>query len=159
MKTYWLTFGANDPRTYKDLGSSVTIVQFGNAVGTTGAPPGITQLYPGWYKFEYNVGVTNSVAFLVDGGATLPSDVRWIRGVLDPLDNLNFQVGSTLSSYGTTAFPSDLFGFAMRQSQWLEGNQVFTKSTGAWSVYDKGASTLLGLKTITNNTSGVTAIP
>lgn len=159
MKSYWVTFGGGgvDPRIYTGL--STSFVQFGNSVGATSAPPGITEMYPGWYRFQYDVGVTNNIAFTIDGGATLSASIRYITGVLDPNDLLSFNVGSTASSFGTTQFPTDLFGFAKRISEFNEGVQTFIKNSGEWAIFDRGASTLLRMKTLTNNVTGVTAIP
>jgi hypothetical protein len=162
MKSYWLSFGNQDPRTYTALGSSVIFIQFFNQLGQTLAPPGITEVFTGSgaYKFDYSVGYSTSIFFLVDGGATLNSSVRYVRGVLDPVDTLDISVGFTNSSFGdTSASPGDLFGYLKRQREWLEGTQSFIKSSGAWSIYNRGASTLLGIKTITNDSTGVTAIP
>ena len=160
MKDYWVSFGSGNPAIYTGL--SLSFLQFGNATGSTFAVPGITEMYPGRYRFQYDVGVTTNIVFTIDGGATLgaaTSTLRFVSGVLDPMDQVNLQVGSTVSSFGTTAFPGDLFGFAKRQSEWLEGAQQFVKNSGQWSIYNRGASVLLGLKTLTNSTTGVTAIP
>lgn len=160
-KYYWVTFGSGDPSVYKNLGTSVIFTQFGKSDGSTVAAPGITQMYPGWYGFQYDVGVTNNLIFTMDGGATLgtaTSTLRFVSGVLDPLDNLDSQVGSTNSSFGTTVLPTDVFGYLKRTPQFLEGAQTFNKTSGAWDVYSKGASVLLVEKTLTNSTTGVTAL-
>ncbi len=162
MKPYWLTFGSGDPRTYTALGASVTMIQFFNHLGQTLAPPGITEIFvgSGAYKFEYSVGYSTSIYFLCDGGATLNSSVRYIRGVLDPVSAVDLALGWTGSSIGSTSVdPVDVMGHEKRRQEWLEGNQTFLKSSGQWAIYSRGASTQLGLKTLTNNITGVTAIP
>ncbi len=161
-KTYWLTFGSGDPRTYTALGASVSMIQFFDQNGQTLAPPGITEIFvgSGAYKFNYSIGYSSSIYFLCDGGATLNASVRYIRGVLDPISTLDLVLGYTGSSIGSTSVdPGDVFGHEKRRQEWLEGTQNFNKSPGQWSVYSRGASTLLGLKTLTNSTTGVTAIP
>jgi hypothetical protein len=157
-KTYWLSFGNTDPRTYAGL--APTFIQFFDQTGATLSPPAISAGMTGWYKFNYSVGYSTSIAFLVDGATTgLPSDIRYIRGVLDPVDTMDLVIGYTASSFGTTAVPQDLFGYMRRTREWLEGVQNFVSSSGVWNVYDKGASVLLGAKTLTSSTTGVTAIP
>jgi hypothetical protein len=160
-KNYWVTFGSGNPVQYAALGSSVIFLQFGNAAGLTLVPPGITEIYPGWYRFQYDVGVTNNIIFTIDGGATLgpsTSTLRFLSGILDPTDNLDSQIGSTNSTFGTTLLPGDVFGYVKRTTQFLEGQQTFNKSTGTWDVFSKGSSTLLVEKTLTNSVSGVTAL-
>jgi hypothetical protein len=163
MKIYWFSFGITDPRTYSGL--SPTFIQFFDQSGATLAPPAITEPFTGSgeYKFTYYCGYSTSIAFLIDGdttGSTLTSaNLRYIRGNLDPNDTLSLVVGNTASSFGTTASPSTVMGYAKRSREWLEGAQQFLKSSGQWSIYDRGASTLLGIKILTNDTTGVTAIP
>lgn len=65
-------------------------------------------------------------------------------------------IGSTASSFGTNASdPVDLFGYMKRIQENLEGNSSFTKLTGAWSIYNRGASVLLASKVVANNSSQV----
>lgn len=158
MKNYWITFGSTDPRTYTGLGP--TFIQFFNLLGQTLAPPGITEIFTGSgaYTFQYNSGYSTSVYFLVDGGATLSSNVRYVRGVLDPIDSVDVIMGYTASSFGTTALPTDLFGYVQRLVQFNEGQQTFLKNSGSWSIFSKGSSVLLAQKTLTNSTTGVTAL-
>jgi hypothetical protein len=37
-----------------------------------------------------------------------------------------------------------------------EGNATFTKSTATWSLYNRGSTTLLRTKTLTNTTTSAT---
>lgn len=159
-KTYWMSFSTVDPRTFTGL--APTFIQFFNQNGQTLAPPGITEVFTGSgrYSFSYSVGYSTSIAFLCDGATTGLGNARYLQGILDPVDTLDVVLGYTASSFGdTSASPGDIFGYLKRSREWIEGTQTFNKSTGAWSVYNRGASTLLGLKTLTNSTSGVTAIP
>ncbi len=161
MKTYWLTFGNSDPRTYTGLGSSVIFIQFFNQLGQTLAAPGITEIFAGSgaYQFNYSSGYSTSVYFLVDGGATLNSSVRYIRGVLDPIDSLDISLGYTASSFGSTSTdPADVFGFLKRAQEFNEGNQTFLKSSGQWQIFSRGSSTLFAIKTLTNSATGVTKL-
>ncbi len=160
MKTYWLTFGNTDPRTYAGL--APTFIQFFDKLGHTLAPPGITTVFAGSgaYQFNYSVGYSTSIYFLVDGATSgMGADIRYIRGVLDPISTTDLLIGYTGSDFGSTSIdPADLFAHAKRTQEWLEGSQSFLKSSGEWSVFSRGASTLLGHKTLTNSTTGVTAI-
>lgn len=99
-KTYWFTFSTQDPRTYTGL--APTFVQFVNQIGQTLAPPGITEspVGFGFYRSNYTVGASTSIAFLVDGGATLSSTVRYIVGNIYESESLD-TLGATLSQIGT----------------------------------------------------------
>ncbi len=178
MKTYWFTFSTQDPRTYTGL--SPTFVQFVNQVGQTISPPGITESPAGFglYRANYTVGVSTSVAFLLDGGATLSPFIRYISGNIfeqNSLDdigatlvaigntaassNVSALIGSTVSSFGSTSVdPSTVFGYLRRSQEVQEGNQTFLKASGLWSIYSRGSSTLLATKFLNSDTTGVTRI-
>lgn len=100
-KTYWFQFGSQDPRSYTGL--SPTFIQFVNQLGATLSPPGITESPAGFgfYRANYTVGASTSVAFLIDGGATLSNTVRYISGNIFGNENLDY-VGSTLLAIGST---------------------------------------------------------
>ncbi len=160
MKNYWISFGANDPRT--QTGLAPTFIQFFDSLGHTLAPPGITEIFTGSgaYKFQYTAGYSTSVWFLVDGATSGLGSLRYVSGVLDPIDTLDVVLGYTGSSIGSTSVdPGDIFGNQKRRLEFDEGVQTFIKSTGEWSIFDRTASTLLNQKTLTNSTTGVTAIP
>jgi hypothetical protein len=160
VKNYWISFGANDPRTQSGL--SPTFIQFFDALGHTLSPPGITEIFvgSGAYKFQHTAGYSTSVWFLVDGATSGLGSLRYVSGVLDPIDTLDVVLGYTGSSIGTTSVdPGDLFGHEKRRQDFDEGVQTFLKSSGQWSIFSRGASTLLTVKTLTNSTTGVTAIP
>jgi hypothetical protein len=69
-------------------------------------------------------------------------------------------VGDLNSSFGSTSTdPSTLFGYLKRMQEFLEGDQVFTASSGTWMIYNRaslGTTTLLRTKTVTNPGSQVT---
>ncbi len=176
-KTYWFTFSTQDPRTYTGL--SPTFVSFVNQLGATLAPPGVTEVFTGFYKSNYTVGASTSVAFLLDGGATLSTSVRYITGNIFGTENIDYMgstilaigatvsslagniggIGATTDSFGTTNVdPGTLFGYVKRLQENLEGNQTFLKSSGLWSIYSRGSSTLLATKTMTSDVTGVTRI-
>ena len=72
----------------------------------------------------------------------------------------NSYIGSTASSFGSSSVdPTTVFGYLKRIQELLEGDQVFTASSGVWSMYNRGAlgtTTLLRTKTLVNTGSGVT---
>ncbi len=158
MKNYWVSFGVNDPRTYTGL--SPTFIMYFNQLGVTLAPPGVTEIFAGsgFYRFQASIGWSQSVAFLVDGGASAGT-ARYVRGTLDSSDSLDLTVGYTASSFGDTAAnPGDVMGYLKRNHEFEEGNSTFLKSSGVWSIFSRGSSTLLRVKTLTQDTTGVTKI-
>lgn len=120
-KTYWLKFGPDDPRRFTGL--APTFLVFQTESGGTLAPPGITERITGasgtgFYQFGHSSAL--SIAFLVDGGATLATSSRYISGSLDPVQAVDTQIsqfntdlGSTLSGMGATlvGIGSSLSGF------------------------------------------------
>lgn len=155
-KEYWLTFGSTDPRL--NTGLSPTFILFQTVGGTAITPaPGISEpgISTGLYNFQY--GPTTSVVFLIDGGAALASADRFISNALDPIQAVDEKVGTVEDSFGSTSVdPTTLFGHSKRTQEVLEGDAVFTKSTGKWSISSRGSSTLLREKDLTNNTTQAT---
>ncbi len=158
MKNYWITFGVQDPRTYTGLTPS--FILYFNHLGATQAAPGITEVLTGsgYYRFQASIGWSQSFAFLVDGGASATT-ARYVRGTLDSSDALDLTVGYTASSFGSTSVdPGDIFGMVKRNQENFEGNSSFLKSSGVWSIFSRGSSTLLSVKTLTQDTTGVTKL-
>jgi hypothetical protein len=156
-KQYGLVFGSGDPRS--NTGLTPTFVLFYNfATGATLPPPGISETMAGsgYYNFSYNP--TFSIAFLADGGAGLDSSSRYISSVLDPIQAVDEKTGYITDSFGSTSIdPTTILGFLKRMQEFLEGNKVFTKSTGLWDVYSRGSTTLLVEKTLSDTTSQSTS--
>ncbi len=158
MKNYWVTFGTQDPRTYTGL--SPTFILYFDQLGATQTPPGITEILSGsgYYRFQASIGWSQSFAFLVDGGASAVS-ARYVRGTLDSSDALDLTVGWTGSGFGSTSSdPGDIFGMVKRNQENFEGNATFLKSSGVWNIFSRGSSTLLSVKTLTQDTTGVTKL-
>lgn len=66
-------------------------------------------------------------------------------------------IGSTGSTLGgVSTDPIDLFGYARRILENLEGNQTYTKLPGTLALYGRGSSILFTTKTIANSASLVT---
>ncbi len=158
MKNYWITFGTQDPRTYSGL--SPTFLLYFNKLGATLSPPGITEVLAGsgFYSFQASVGWSGSFAFLVDGGASAAA-VRYVTGALDPVDEIDLTLGYTASSFGSTNVdPGDVFGMLKRNQENQEGNATFLKSSGVWSIFSRGSSSLLSTKVLTQDTTGCTKL-
>lgn len=174
-KVYWVAFGSVNPQTYKGL--SPTFISFCKFDGTTLAPPSIIEPVTNQGLYAFTLVPSFPIAFIIDGATTgLATSDRYIFGSVDPVDMMNEvgstilagltlvyanvggpNIGSTASSYGTnTVDPVDLFGFQKRFQELLEGNETFNKSTGSLSIYSRGSSQLLRVKTITNDATGVT---
>ena len=67
------------------------------------------------------------------------------------------RVGVQGDSFGSTlADPTTLTGYMKRVQELLEGDALFTKSTGVWTISSRGSSTLLRSKTLTNTTTSST---
>lgn len=157
MKTYGLKFGSGDPRI--NTGLSPTFLLFLNPLtGTTATPPGITEVFTGSGIYNFTYGPTTPIQFLVDGAGSLSSVDRYITGVLDPIQAVDEKVGTLSDSFGATnADPGSLLGYAKRNLEFNEGNKVYNKSTGKWDVYNRGSTTLLVEKTLTNTTTQATS--
>jgi RNA 3'-terminal phosphate cyclase-like protein len=66
-------------------------------------------------------------------------------------------IGSTASSFGDSATdPGSVFGYLKRVSEFLEGNQTYTKSTGGLVFYSRGSSATIASKTVSDTTSQTT---
>lgn len=156
-KDYVLQFGQGDPRSFTGL-SPTFLIFATNAGGTALVAPGISEVITGSGFYNFSYGPTVSISFLADGGSGVSSsDDRYVTGVLDPIQAVDQTIGMTTDSFGSTAIdPTTLFGYLKRNQEFNEGNAEFTKSTGVWSVYSRGSSTLLMTKTLENNTSEAT---
>jgi hypothetical protein len=152
-KSYGLQFGSGNPAS--KTGLSPTFTTFADwATGSSTAAPGVTEIPAGSGLYRFIYGPTNTIIFVADGGPSLASDDRYIVGSLDPIQVVDERLGTVGDSFGSTATdPSTAIGYLKRALEWLEGNAVFTKATGAWDVYSRGSSSLLRTKTLSNNTS------
>lgn len=156
-KTYWMKFGSGDPRTNTGLAPTMVIFNAGGLTAVAG--PGITETPAGSGLYSFQYGATISYAFLADGGAGLSSGDRYITGVLDPVQAVDERVGVQGDSFGSTAAdPTTLTGYMKRVQELLEGDALFTKSTGVWTISSRGSSTLLRSKTLTNTTTSSTKV-
>lgn len=154
-KPFWAKFGSGDPRT--NTGLTPTFIIFETAAGGTLSPPGITETIVGTGLYQFDYGTTQSIIFTLDGGSALSATDRYITGVLDPIQFVDQAAGYATDSYGSTSVdPGTFFGYFRRLQELFEGDATFTKSTGIWQVFNRGSTTLLRTKTLTNSTTSAT---
>lgn len=148
-----IQFGSGNPA--DNTGLSPTFIFFGAPLlGTTLPPPGVTEYLAGSGHYGFVYGTTTPIQFTIDGGAALASSDRYVSGTLDPVQTVDTRLGFVTDSFGSTGTdPSTVLGYLRRNLEWLEGNAEFSKASGAWSVYSRGSSTLLKVKTLTNTSS------
>jgi hypothetical protein len=96
-------------------------------------------------------------ASVIAFGASLGAIGTSVIAMGNTLSALNTNVGTTSSSFGSTAVdPTTVMGFLMRSMEVQEGNQNYAKASGVLSIYSRGSSTLLRSKTIADSTSETT---
>ena len=149
-KIYYLKFGYGNPSAYTGL--FPTFITFSAQGLTALAAPGVTELPSGSGLYQFQYFATQSIVFVADAGSSISSSFyRYISGTLDPIQTVDQQLGIGTDSFGSTSIdPVTLFGLAKRLMENLEGDASFTKSTGTWNIYNRGSSTLLRVKTLTN---------
>lgn len=154
-KIYYLKFGSGDPLPYTGLFPTFTIF---SAQGLTAlTAPGITEMPSGTGLYQFQYGATQSVVFKADGGAALSAGDRYISAVLDPIQAIDQQLGFNTDSFGSTSIdPLTIWGFVKRLLENFEGDATFTKATGIWQLFNRGSTTLLRTKTLTNTNTSAT---
>lgn len=174
---YWIRFGDGDPSNYSGL--SPTFTKFHSYTGGILSAPGFTEAIAGSGIYQFTYTPSFPIGFTADAATTgIINVLRFVTGSLDPSDmidvevgaigaslsaisttfgDLAVKVGATTSSFGTASTdPGDLFGFLKRVQELLEGNQTFSKTTGAFDLYDRTGGITLRSKTVSNSASGVT---
>ena len=67
---------------------------------------------------------------------------------------LSVVVGTTASVIGDNVTdPGDIFGYVKRLGELIQGQETFTKASGALSMFDRSGATTLVTRTITNSAS------
>ncbi len=154
-KTYYLKFGTGDPVPFTGLSPTLSVFSANGLTALTA--PGITETPAGGGIYSFIYAPTLSILFKADGGAALASGDRYISGALDPIQAVDDKVGYLTDSFGSTsADPTTLMGYSKRNQEFQEGNAVFTKSTGKWDIYNRGSTTLIAEKSLTNSTTAAT---
>lgn len=154
MSTFLVQFGAGNPSTYTGLAPTF-IVFTAIGVGNT-TPPGITEVPTSTGLYYFNYAPQSAVAFVLDGTATITSNpIRYVSGLLDPTSQVPSGItaigtilGSLGDSIGTTLTdPGTVVAFLKRIQEDLEGNNVFTKQSGAFELWSRGVTHVLGVTT------------
>ncbi len=132
------------------ISQGVTLTGFGTstiAFGSTLNGFGLSNIALGTTNVFLNTSMGTS---LIAIGATL-------GGLGGTLSAIGLGIGSTASSYGSTAIdPGDLFGYLKRARELAEGNQTYTKATGVLDLFVRGGATLLIEKTIADTATTTT---
>jgi len=148
-----IQFGSGNPAT--NTGLSPTFIMFAKLdTGTTTLPPGITETIVGSGLYYFIYGATGPISFTVDGGSALATADRYVSGTMDPVQSVDVRLGYTSDSFGSTLTdPATAISYLKRTLEFLEGNANYDKATAIWSVYSRGSSTLLRVKTLSNTSS------
>lgn len=125
-KQYLVLFGSGNPAS--NTGLSPTFTVFKTVPGGTNAtPPGITEIPSATGQYYFTYGATNAIAFVIDGGSGLASSIRYVPGLLDPVDAIDEQ----LTAYGNTALQGmSNLGTTMLTSFAGLGNTMFYGFSG-----------------------------
>jgi hypothetical protein len=100
MKSYFLRFGAGDPRVYAGL--APTFLIFKDSAGTNVTSPSIAEVGTTTGLYTFSWGTTTPIVFLADAATTSPGlQGRYVVGGLDPADRSD-EYGNTLVAIGTT---------------------------------------------------------
>lgn len=136
------------------FGQGVTNIALGTtavAIGTTNIGYGVSNLALGTSNLA--IGTTILAGQVAMGNSLVAMGVT--LAAIGTSITFGFAgIGSTASSFGDTlVMPDTLFGYLKRIQENLEGNSQYVKTSGLWSIYSRGSSTMLALKTISNSVS------
>ncbi len=142
-------FGATLNAVYAFGNSAIALGNSNLALGTSNIALGNTSI-----ALE-SIGLTaiaSNGLTLVAQGATLVAIGNTLLSLGFTVGGLALAIGSTASAIGSTAIsPADVMGFLMRAREFAEGNQTYTKATGALDYYVRGGVTLLIEKTVSDS--------
>ncbi len=130
-------------------------------IGTSNIALGMSNIALGTSNFAFGTSNfalgTTSVAFVTTINTNLTSQGLTLVAMGVSLTNIGLMIGTTASSFGSTSIdPVDLYGFLKRAQEMAEGNQTYTKGTTLLDFFNRGSSTLLREKTITDSTATTT---
>lgn len=124
------------------IAQGATLVGFGTSLAAAGAT------------------LSGVAATLVAEGATVVAIGNTLAAIGTTLGSINLTVdgiGSTASSFGdSTTDPVTVFGYLKRLQEFLEGDQSYTKASGALTFSSRGSSTLLASKTVSDSNTETT---
>jgi hypothetical protein len=142
------------------IAQGVSILAFGVtslAIGTSHLAQGASLLALGNTSLGYGISLYAAGTSINAIGTTLTGIGTTLFGIGITTGLLAGFIGDTSSSFGTTSTdPSTVFGFLKRALEIREGNQVYTKATGILDFYNRGSSTLLREKTVSDSSTTTT---
>jgi len=139
-KQYIVQFGAGSPTLMTGLSPTFQIFKVVPGGGATTAP-GITEIPTGTGLYYFSYSPLSSIAFLIDAGATVSGDARYLAGSLDPADAID-ELGSTLVAIGTTTVALGTTTVAIGTSILAAGTTTGVVGTLIGSLADSFGSTL-----------------
>ncbi len=156
-KQMYFVFGNALPSSYTGLSPTFILYNWNGITAIPGPTIIETTAGSGIYGFQY--GGTQSIAWVIDGGATLTTNsIRYLSGSLDPVMVMDQSIGFSTDSVGSTLTdPTTLYGQIKRNQEFNEGDKTFTKSTGYWDVYARGGTLLLFEKALSNTLTNATS--
>jgi len=131
---YFTRFGSGNPQEFAGL--TPTFIIFVQNNGTPLTPPPITEVgsSTGFYGFTFATSASFTVCFTIDGGSSITDDSsRYVSGTLDPISNVDQELGFVADSFGTTALPGSVWGYVKRLAQYWQADATFNKSSGVWA--------------------------
>lgn len=168
-KVYVVQFGTGYAASFTGL--SPTFLNFAVVPLDTTTAPTISE-FPvgsGLYYFiaQPPVGPTQAINFTIDGFTIGLGLSRYVSGAIDPdsgvgtsvaaigvtLANLSAGnsfglIGTLADSFGSTlSDPSTVIGYLKRIQENLEGNSLFSKTSGQWQIWSRGSTYILGAST------------
>jgi len=169
LKRIGTVFSSGDPSTETGLDPTLIVFKAFDALGTSVAVPTISELATdGLYYFDATVLANVPIYWVMDGFTTGLGGNRYVSGILDPSQAIDLQttnqsttlqalIGSASSAIGDDLTdPTDMFGWLMRNQEWLEGDGSYNKSTGVWTSQNRAGTTTLASKTIADSDTEVT---
>jgi len=126
------------------------------AIGSSNIALGTTAVNLGTLNFA--LGTTNvAIGTTLTGfGVSIYAISASIYASSTTLSLLNTLIGDTASAFGTNVVdPTTVFGYLKRMQEFNEGAQVFSKTTGNWTISSRGGS-LIADKQLSNSSAQVT---
>jgi hypothetical protein len=158
LGTTSVSWGSANSTALTNQGS--TLVAIGNTSSIQSVGSTLTAIGSTLLQGQLNIGSTlvavgnTMVTAETNMGTTLVAIGNSLTGLGLTAIPLIGTLGSTFGSSSTD--PVDMLGYLKRIQENLEGNQTFTKGTGAWQISSRGSSTVLANKTVSNGASLVT---
>lgn len=132
MASYLVTFRPTDTGLTLSSASFVVFKKLSNgAAPTVAAPATITELGYGLYKFDYVAA--EPVAYVIDGGASLPAESRYVSGTLYPGGS------TTVSNTSLAALNENIAQLDARVQMAVEFLSLLNKlEFGKWKIETTG---------------------